>query len=188
MTLAGTPLAPLAGRITGFAIDHRQVAPGNVFGAFRGASFDAETVIPEAVRRGAIAVVARPEAPVEGALHVAASNPRAAFARLAGAWYAPFPRVTAAVTGTNGKTSTVEIARQLWHLLGERAASMGTLGVTTADERVRAGQSALTTPDVVTFLATAAELARAGIDTVALAASSHGLDQPCTAGMPVHAA
>ncbi len=188
MTLAGTPLEDLADRITGFAIDHRKVAPGCVFGAFRGQAFDAEAVIPAAIANGAIAVVARPEARVEGARQVAADNPRAAFAALAGAWYAPYPATIAAVTGTNGKTSTVEIARQLWHLLGERAASIGTLGVTTADERVKAGQSALTTPDIVTFLATAAGLAREGITHLAFEASSHGLDQHRTEGLPLRAA
>ena len=37
------------GEVTGFAIDHRKVAPGTVFGAFRGASFNAEEVIPDAI-------------------------------------------------------------------------------------------------------------------------------------------
>ncbi|MFQ3595580.1 MAG: UDP-N-acetylmuramoyl-L-alanyl-D-glutamate--2,6-diaminopimelate ligase, partial [Sphingomonadaceae bacterium] len=96
-----------------------------------------------------------------------------------------FPRVCAAVTGTNGKTSTVELVRQLWHLAGERAASMGTLGVTTADEQVKAGTSGLTTPDIVTFLATAAGLAREGVTHLAFEASSHGLDQHRSEGLPV---
>ena len=48
--------------VTGFALDHRQVAPGNVFGAFVGARFNGEDFIAEAVQRGAVAVVARPEA------------------------------------------------------------------------------------------------------------------------------
>jgi UDP-N-acetylmuramoyl-L-alanyl-D-glutamate--2,6-diaminopimelate ligase len=181
-------LGPLKGAITGFAIDHRKVAPGCVFGAFQGATVNGEDFIPAAIASGAIAVVARPEASVSGALHIPAANPRAAFAQLAAGWYAPYPSVTAAVTGTNGKTSTVELTRQLWHLAGERAASMGTLGVTTADERVAAGTSGLTTPDIVTFLATAAGLRREGITHLAFEASSHGLDQHRTEGLPVRAA
>lgn len=192
MTGPGTRLSEalgeLAGRVTGFAIDHRKVAPGCVFGAFPGAHVNGEDYIPGAVANGAIAVVARPEAQVEGALHVAAAHPRARFASLAADFFAPYPGVTAAVTGTNGKTSTVELARQLWHMLGERAASMGTLGVTTTDERVRAGTSALTTPDIVTFLATAGGLAREGVTHLAFEASSHGLDQHRTEGLPVKAA
>ncbi len=58
--------------VTGFAIDHRKVAAGNVFGAFRGSAFNGEDFIPAAVRAGAVAIVARPEVKVEGAAHIAA--------------------------------------------------------------------------------------------------------------------
>ena len=92
-------LASIMGRITGFAIDHRKVAAGNVFGAFRGERFDGETVIADAVRAGAIAVVARPEAKVSGALHIAADEPRKALAALAADYFGPFPDGTVAITG-----------------------------------------------------------------------------------------
>lgn len=182
------PLASVRDRITGFAIDHRKVAPGTVFGALRGARFDGESVIADAVKAGAVAVVARPEARVEGVLHIADPEPRRMFARLAAGFFAPFPAMTAAVTGTNGKTSTVELTRQLWHLAGERAASMGTLGVVTASDHAKAGSGGLTTPDIVTFLANVAGLAREGISHLAFEASSHGLDQYRTEGLPVRAA
>lgn len=181
-------LSDLRGKITGFAIDHRKVAPGNVFGAFKGARFDGESVIAEAVKAGAIAVVARPEAVVEGALHISDAEPRRAFAQLAASYFAPWPPVTVAITGTNGKTSTAEITRQLWYLAGERAASIGTLGVTTSGEQVKAGSGGLTTPDIVTFLSNVAGLAREGLTHIAFEASSHGLAQYRTEGLPVKAA
>ncbi|MBB3348534.1 UDP-N-acetylmuramoyl-L-alanyl-D-glutamate--2,6-diaminopimelate ligase [Sphingomonas sp. BK069] len=171
--------------VTGFAIDHRKVAPGNVFGAFEGMRVNGEDYIDAAVEAGAVAVVARPGARVAGAVHVADDNPREAFARLASRFYAPFPATAVAVTGTNGKTSTVEMTRQLWRMAGEHAASIGTLGVTTADERVVTG---LTTPDVVTFLSNVAGLAREGVTHLAFEASSHGLSQYRTEGLPVRAA
>jgi UDP-N-acetylmuramoyl-L-alanyl-D-glutamate--2,6-diaminopimelate ligase len=171
--------------VTGFAIDHRKVAPGTIFGAFEGARFNGEDFIPAAVKAGAIAVVARPEAVVEGAAHIADANPREKFARLAAKFFAPFPETAVAVTGTNGKTSTVEMTRQLWRMAGFHAASIGTLGVTTADERVSTG---LTTPDIVTFLSNVAGLAREGVSHVAFEASSHGLSQYRTEGLPVRAA
>src|SRR5690606_25826939 len=143
--------------VTGFAIDHRKVAPGNVFGAFRGARFNGEDFIPAAVAAGAIAVVTRPDVPVEGAARIAAEAPRRTFARLAARFMQPFPGTIAAVTGTNGKTSSVELARQLWRMAGHRSASIGTLGVTTADDQVTTG---LTTPDIVTFLSNMAGLRR----------------------------
>jgi len=171
--------------VTGFALDHRKVAPGNVFGAFRGARFNGEDFIAEAVRRGASAVVARPEANVEGVPHLAADEPRKLFAELAARFFAPYPETIVAVTGTNGKTSTVELTRQLWRMDGRRSASIGTLGVTTADDQVKTG---LTTPDIVTFLSNMAGMERMGISHVAYEASSHGLDQYRAEGVPVKAA
>lgn len=169
-------------RVTGFAIDNRKVAPGTIFGAFQGAAFNGEDFIPAAIEAGAIAVVARPEAQVEGAIHIADPNARKAFAAIASRFYAPFPSHVAAITGTNGKTSTVELTRQLWRMAGHSAASIGTLGVTTADEQVRTG---LTTPDIVTFLSNMAGLEREGVTHAIFEASSHGLDQYRIAGVPV---
>ena len=171
--------------VTGFAIDHRKVAPGTVFGAFRGTRFNGEDFIEDAVSAGAVAVVARPEAPVAGAAHVAAEEPRRAFARLAAKFFEPFPATVVAVTGTNGKTSNVELTRQLWRMAGHHAASIGTLGVTTADDQVTTG---LTTPDIVTFLSNMAGLAREGVTHAAFEASSHGLSQYRIEGLPVEAA
>jgi UDP-N-acetylmuramoyl-L-alanyl-D-glutamate--2,6-diaminopimelate ligase len=171
--------------VTGFALDHRKVAPGNIFGAFRGARFNGEDFIVEAVRRGASAVVARAEANVEGVPHLAADEPRKLYAELAARFFAPYPDTIVAVTGTNGKTSTVELTRQLWRMAGHRSASIGTLGVTTADDQVQTG---LTTPDIVTFLSNMAGMERMGITHVAYEASSHGLDQYRAEGVPVKAA
>jgi UDP-N-acetylmuramoyl-L-alanyl-D-glutamate--2,6-diaminopimelate ligase len=171
--------------VTGFALDHRKVAPGNVFGAFRGTRFNGEDFITEAVKRGAVAVVARPEAKVDVVPHLVADEPRRLFAELAAGFFAPYPETIVAVTGTNGKTSTVELTRQLWRMAGHRSASIGTLGVTTADDQVKTG---LTSPDVVTFLSNMAGMKRMGISHVAYEASSHGLDQYRAEGVPVKAA
>lgn len=170
--------------VTGFAIDHRKVAPGTVFGAFKGAQFNAEDFIPAAIEAGAVAVVASAQAKVEGALHIASKEPRRAFAQLAAGFFNPVPETIVAVTGTNGKTSTVEMTRQIWRMCGERAASIGTLGVTTPDESVSTG---LTTPDIVTFLANMSGLAREGVTHVAYEASSHGLSQFRNEGLKVQA-
>ncbi|OJY71754.1 MAG: UDP-N-acetylmuramoyl-L-alanyl-D-glutamate--2,6-diaminopimelate ligase [Sphingobium sp. 66-54] len=173
-------LAPAAVRggadplVSGFAIDHRKIAPGTVFGAFQGLRVNGEDFIPAAIAAGAVAVVARPEARVEGAVHIASKEPRRAFAELAARYFAPFPEAVVAVTGTNGKTSTVELTRQLWRMMGEKSASIGTLGVTTSVDQVSTG---LTTPDIVTFLSNMAGLAKEGVTHVAYEASSHGLAQ-----------
>ncbi|MGL4541098.1 MAG: UDP-N-acetylmuramoyl-L-alanyl-D-glutamate--2,6-diaminopimelate ligase [Polymorphobacter sp.] len=181
------PIAPRAAadlRVSGFALDHRKVAPGTIFGAFPGSRVNGEDYIAAAIANGAVAVVAGPAARVEGALHIADTEPRRIFAQLAARFFAPFPTVTVAVTGTNGKTSTAELTRQLWRLAGHPAASIGTLGVTTANEQISTG---LTTPDVVTFLANMAGLQREGITHASFEASSHGLAQYRTEGLPVAA-
>ena len=171
--------------VTGFAIDHRKVAQGSVFGAFKGAVFNGEDFISEAVDRGAVAVVAGPEASASRVPLLSDAEPRRLFAELAARFYAPFPETVVAVTGTNGKTSTVEMTRQIWRMSGHRSASIGTLGVTTADDQVKTG---LTTPDIVTFLNNMAGLKRMGISHVAYEASSHGLDQHRAEGVPLAAA
>jgi UDP-N-acetylmuramoyl-L-alanyl-D-glutamate--2,6-diaminopimelate ligase len=170
--------------VTGFAIDHRKIALGNVFGAFKGERFDAETVIPEAVASGAVAVIASPGARVEGALHIASEEPRRTFAQAAASFFTPVPGTVVAITGTNGKTSCAEMTRQIWRICGERAASIGTLGVTTPDGSTSTG---LTTPDIVTFLSNMSGLAREGVTHVAYEASSHGLAQYRNEGLTVAA-
>ena len=170
--------------VTGFAIDHRKVAPGTVFGAFVGERFNAEDFIPAAIEAGAVAVVARPEARVEGAVHIASDEPRQTFAQLAAGFFTPVPDTIVAVTGTNGKTSCAEMTRQVWRMCGERAASIGTLGVTTPDGSISTG---LTTPDIVTFLGNMSGLAREGVTHVAYEASSHGLSQFRNEGLMVSA-
>jgi UDP-N-acetylmuramoyl-L-alanyl-D-glutamate--2,6-diaminopimelate ligase len=171
--------------VTGFAIDHRKVTKGNVFGAFKGAVFNGEDFIQAAVERGAVAVVAQREASVEKAVHLSDEQPRRLFAQMAAKYFGPYPETVVAVTGTNGKTSTVEMTRQIWRMLGHRSASIGTLGVTTSDDQVKTG---LTTPDIVTFLSNVAGLKRMGISHVAYEASSHGLDQYRAEGVPLAAA
>jgi UDP-N-acetylmuramoyl-L-alanyl-D-glutamate--2,6-diaminopimelate ligase len=105
---------------------------------------------------------------------VADANPRRRLALMAASFYGRQPRTLVAVTGTNGKTSTADFTRQIWRALGHRSASLGTIGIVGPDFH-RPGS--LTTPDPVTLHRELAELAGAGIEHVALEASSHGLDQ-----------
>lgn len=190
MTLLSRLVGPLPPgvadvEISRVAIDHRQVEPGTLFGAFRGARFNAETAIPDAIAAGAVAIISRPGVSVDGAAHIAADEPRRVFALAAARFFDRAPETLVAVTGTNGKTSTVELTRQLWRMLGHHSASIGTLGITTADDQVSTG---LTTPDIVTFLANLSGLAAEGVSHVAFEASSHGLDQYRTEGPRVSAA
>ncbi len=187
------PVAPpLVGadvEITGLAIDSRQVKPGYLFGALPGFQVDGREFIGQAVKQGAVAVLAASGTELEddaGSISlVTDDNPRRAIAIMAARFYGTQPHVIAAVTGTNGKTSVAIFTRQIWQQLGYEAASLGTLGV--EPERPNA-PAALTTPDPIELQRCLAELARDGFDHLAMEASSHGLDQSRLDGVAVTAA
>ena len=101
-------------------------------------------------------------------------EPRQRLARIAALLAGKQPDTVVAVTGTNGKTSTVEFLRQLWTLASFKAASLGTLGLIAPGFAPGPG---LTTPDPISLAESLAGLARSGIQHAALEASSHGLDQ-----------
>jgi UDP-N-acetylmuramoyl-L-alanyl-D-glutamate--2,6-diaminopimelate ligase len=175
--------------IAGLTADSRAVAPGMVFAALPGGRADGRAFIADAVERGAAAVLAPegtewpPGVPVRPL--ITAADPRRALALMAAAFHGAQPRSVVAVTGTNGKTSTVDFLRQIWTAGGERAASLGTLGLVA--EGFPPGPS-LTTPDPVALHATLAALARAGFGAAAMEASSHGLDQRRLDGVVLAAA
>jgi UDP-N-acetylmuramoyl-L-alanyl-D-glutamate--2,6-diaminopimelate ligase len=160
----------------GLASDSRAVKPGYLFAALPGSKDDGARFIPDAVKRGAVAVLARPEAAgmARGVHFIADENPRARLAKFAAAFYGAQPSIVAAVTGTNGKTSVAVFLRQIWQTLGHPSASMGTIGVVTP---TAAFTLAHTTPDPIEVHALLAELKREGVEHLALEASSHGLDQ-----------
>jgi UDP-N-acetylmuramoyl-L-alanyl-D-glutamate--2,6-diaminopimelate ligase len=164
--------------IAGITADSRLVAPGYLFAALPGSRTDGRAFIAEAVSRGATAVLApvgtQWPAGVPPRPLLEDPEPRRRLAQLAAGLTGLQPKVLAAVTGTNGKTSTVEFLRQLWTASGRQAASLGTLGLIAPAFDPGPG---LTTPDPVSLAETLARLVRAGVQHAAIEASSHGLDQ-----------
>ena len=172
--------------VIGITADSRRVRHGMIFAALPGATIDGRKFIPEAVARGASAVLGPPGTAVPpGCLLLEDPRPRRRLAIIAALLAGPAPATLVAVTGTNGKTSTTDFLRQLWTLAGHKAAALGTLGVVTAAGIAGPG---LTTPDPAELSATLAALARDGIGRVALEASSHGLDQSRLDGIFLRAA
>jgi UDP-N-acetylmuramoyl-L-alanyl-D-glutamate--2,6-diaminopimelate ligase len=162
--------------VTGLSADTRTLEPGQLFAALPGSRADGAGFVDEAIAKGAAAILAGPALagrtlPVP---LVVDPDPRRRLALMAARWFGAQPRVLAAVTGTNGKTSVAGFTRQLWARAGRRAASLGTLGV-QAPGLDRPGS--LTTPDPVALHRLLAELAEDGIDHLVLEASSHGIDQ-----------
>lgn len=164
--------------VAGVTADSRQVVPGDLFAALPGTRIDGRQFIADAVRRGAIAILAPqgtewpPGVPPRPLIHD--PEPRQCLARIAALLAGPQPETVVAVTGTNGKTSSAEFTRQLWASADIPAASLGTLGLIAPGFEPGPG---LTTPDPVSLAETLAGLARHGVQKAAMEASSHGLDQ-----------
>jgi UDP-N-acetylmuramoyl-L-alanyl-D-glutamate--2,6-diaminopimelate ligase len=175
--------------VAGLTLDSRKVQPGFLFAALSGAKADGATFVGDAVKRGAAAILAAPDAvlpPLDARIAVLRDdNPRRRIALMAATFAGRQPATIAAVTGTNGKSSTVHFVRHVWATLGVPAASVGTLGIVSPGFTREAG---LTTPDPVQLHADLATLARAGVTHLAIEASSHGLDQHRLDGLKLSAA
>lgn len=165
-------------KVSGLTADSRTVEPGMVYLAVRGSQADGHRFIPDAVRRGAVAVVV--EGPQQsGVPEIVVRDGRRAALVLASAWHDhPGRKLTLiGVTGTNGKTTTTGIIRHLFNATNS-AGSIGTLGAFDGRGKpIDSTAGSLTTPGPVDLQATLAELARRGATHVAMEASSHSLDQ-----------
>ncbi len=175
--------------ITGLTCDSRQVEPGFLFAALPGTRADGRAYIGDALRRGAVAVLAPAgtdvAATAPAVATMTAANPRRQYALMAANFFEAQPETIAAVTGTNGKTSVVTFLAQIWRALGRKAASAGTLGVLAPGFENRVS---LTTPDSADLHRNLRDLERFGIECVALEASSHGLQQHRLDGVRVRLA
>lgn len=170
--------------------DSRKAKRGMLFVAIPGNRTDGRAYIGDAIYNGATAVLAQtgttlPDDAPDGTILITVDNPRVALAQIAARYYKRQPRHMVAVTGTNGKTSTVYFTQQLWEALGIKGASLGTLGLHGAGIS-RSGS--MTTPDPLSLHAALSDLASSGFDHVAMEASSHGLAQHRLDGLRVSAA
>lgn len=164
-----------AGRtVTGLTADSRKVRPGFVFAALQGIVADGMDYLADALEAGAIAVLSDRPAETGDAALILDARPRRALALAAARFYDAQPETVVAITGTNGKSSTVDFLRQIWAASGKPAASMGTLGAVGPASTIELGH---TTPDPVMISETLATLARQGVTHCAMEASSHGLEQ-----------
>jgi UDP-N-acetylmuramoyl-L-alanyl-D-glutamate--2,6-diaminopimelate ligase len=178
-------------RVTGLSVDSRAVKEGHLFAALPGSRVHGAEFIQYALRQGAGTILtdregARIAADVLGnsdAALVLAEDPRQALAFAAALWFGKQPDTVVAVTGTNGKTSVATFTRQIWSLLGLPSVNLGTTGVEGAYETPLAH----TTPEPITLHRVLAEIAHAGIEYVAMEASSHGLAQRRPDGVNVAA-
>lgn len=176
LLLSAPDLAP-GHRFAGLVTDSRRVEAGALFLAVPGTRTDGHDHVPEAVRRGAAAVVVA-RAPDCSVPVIRVRDTHRATVVLARVWHGhPSTDMRLhAVTGTNGKTTTTSVLR---HLLNTSADTgvLGTLGALDGEGRVVPGTAALTTPGPLDLQATLAALRDRGCRTVTMEASSHSLDQ-----------
>jgi len=194
-TLGDLGLTALGGRevrITGLAVDSREVRPGHLFAALPGSRVHGAEFASTALDNQAAAIltdaegarIAGPAIEAADAALVIAEDARQTLAQTAALWFGRHPATVVAVTGTNGKTSVSTFCRQIWVDMGEAAVNLGTTGV----EGVWTRGLRHTTPDPITLHRVLAEAARNGVTHVAMEASSHGLDQCRLDGMVLAAA
>jgi UDP-N-acetylmuramoyl-L-alanyl-D-glutamate--2,6-diaminopimelate ligase len=172
---SGLPAGAQALEIAGLTADSRKVKPGFLFAALKGAAAHGRDFVAQAKAAGAVAVLSAGDLGSDPGLpQVIDEEPRRALAFAAARLYPRQPHTIAAVTGTNGKSSTVDFLRQIWTHAGLKAASLGTLGAIGPNGVVDLGH---TTPDPVAIHETLDALAVDGVTHAAMEASSHGLDQ-----------
>jgi UDP-N-acetylmuramoyl-L-alanyl-D-glutamate--2,6-diaminopimelate ligase len=177
----------LVGSVTA---DSREAGPGVLFVAVHGASGDGHAFAAAALAAGCPAVIVQDPAAVPGAaagrvLVAADTRPLPALLarRLAGA---PDQVLrTAAVTGTNGKTTTAFLLRALLSALEGRCGLIGTIEYDDGRERRPAP---LTTPGGPVFFALLGRMVANDCRAVAMEISSHALDQRRTAGLELDVA
>ena len=173
--------------IKGIVYDSRQaVEPGYLFVAFKGFTVDRHQFVPDVVSRGAIAVVAEADAPVNVPPSVSlirVPNGREALAHLSAAWHGhPGRKMTVVgVTGTDGKTSTINLIHHILHQTGRKVGMISTVNALIGQKVLDTGFHVTTpeAPDVQRYMAMMVE---AGMEICLLESTSHGLAQHRVSG------
>ncbi len=170
---------PFSGRaeagveVKGVRHDSRCVKPGDVYVCLEGQKTDGHLYAPEAVEKGAVAVVARRRLDLDVPV-LLAKDTREAYSFLSDRFFAHPSRKLhiTGVTGTNGKTTTTHYLQAVYRAGGLGCAVIGTVGIKIGEQYSEVG---LTTPEAYDLHQTFFEAAKKGISHVAMEVSSHSL-------------
>lgn len=187
--------------IDGLVLDSREVAIHKAFVALQGHQQDGRDFIPQAISLGAKVILAECASLTnhgkvemrEQSLIISFYALPAQLSALAGAFYHhPATKLTViGVTGTNGKTSTVQLTSQLAALLGSRTATIGTLGSSIIEPKgstIDINPTLNTTPDAISMQKLLAQFVQRQVALVALEVSSHALTQQRVANLKMDVA
>ena len=170
--------------ISGIQSDSRRVEAGYLFVAVRGTAVDGHAYIPNAIEKGAAAIVceAMPAEVRQDVAYVVVKDSAEALGELLSEWYGNPSRrlVLVGVTGTNGKTTIATLLYTMFRRLGHKAGLISTICNYIEDKPIPTEH---TTPDPLTLHALIAQMAEAGCEYVFMEVSSHAIDQKRIAGL-----
>ena len=173
--------------IKSISLDSRKITPGSLFVAVKGAKFDGNKFIADAIDNGAVAVLSETKISNNAIAIIQIDNLTNYLSDIAKNFFSEnLPDNLIAVTGTNGKTSICIFLQQLLNLVGQKSAAIGTSGIIYKNKILAA--SDLTTPDIFSFYQQLADLKSQKFQYVAFEASSHGLQQGRIDGVNLAAA
>lgn len=164
--------------ITGISHDSREVVPGNLFVALTGSSFDGHKYIQNAIDNGASAIVGEHDLVIQAVPYYRVENSRLALAYIAAAYnYFPSTKLTViGVTGTDGKTTTVNLIYKILVSCGIRAGMISTVNAVISNEQIDTGFH-VTTPESPKIQSLLKKMVDCGLTHVVIEATSHGLEQ-----------
>ncbi|MFL6520548.1 MAG: UDP-N-acetylmuramoyl-L-alanyl-D-glutamate--2,6-diaminopimelate ligase [Chthoniobacterales bacterium] len=175
-------IGPLDRVVEGIAYDSRRVQRNGLFVALRGEKVDGHQFIDQAVEKGATVIVTEHEVQSPRATCLVVENTRAALADLAATFYQqPARRLKlAAVTGTNGKTTTTFLIKHICEKAGLRCGLLGTVRYEIGDRVLPAVR---TTPESLDVYDLLSQMVNAGCKAGAMEVSSHALAQDRVRGL-----
>jgi len=162
--------------VPGVAYHSREVVPGGVFAALKGARTDGHRFLDAALKRGAKVIVTEQDlAPPPGVTVVQVPDARYALAHLSAAFYRHPSRelVLVGITGTNGKTTTTYLLEAILGAAGHRVGVVGTVNYRVGE---RTWPAPVTTPESLDLQMLLREMRREDVSHVFLEVSSHALD------------
>jgi UDP-N-acetylmuramoyl-L-alanyl-D-glutamate--2,6-diaminopimelate ligase len=184
--LAAIPVREIIGppdrAVESIAYDSRRVQKNGLFVAMRGEKSDGHEFIDQAIEKGASVIVAERNGEQPRATCVVVDDTRVALADLAATFYgSPVRKLKmAAVTGTNGKTTTTFLIKHICENAGVRCGLIGTVRYEIADRVLPAIR---TTPESLDVQELLAQMVNAGCRAAAMEVSSHALAQERTRGL-----